>query len=48
MVPVQALEATAATFGGHAWNDWRRIAIETGNPRAKWSDITGLHIKPRL
>lgn len=41
MVPVQALEATSSTFVGHAWNDWRRIALASGDHRASWRDILG-------
>ncbi|KAG9047375.1 hypothetical protein FS837_002428 [Tulasnella sp. UAMH 9824] len=41
MVPVNALEATSGTFGGHAWNDWRARAKASGNFKAKWSDIFG-------
>ncbi|KAG9005029.1 hypothetical protein FRB90_010577, partial [Tulasnella sp. 427] len=41
MVPVNALEASSGTFGGHEWNDWRARAKASGNLKAKWSDIFG-------
>ncbi|KAL9001074.1 MAG: hypothetical protein Q9188_005541 [Gyalolechia gomerana] len=34
MVPVQALEATALAFVGHAWSQWRKdIGVENRRPR---------------
>jgi Na+-driven multidrug efflux pump len=40
MVPVLALEASALTFVGHAWGQWRRdIRVETRRAKASWTDI---------
>ena len=43
MVPVQALEASALTFGGHAWGQWR-ANVGSGTRRAKASrrDVLGM------
>lgn len=41
MVPVQALEASSLTFGGHAWGQWRAQAgAETRRYKASRQDIS--------
>lgn len=40
MVPVQALEASSLTFGGHAWGKWRaQVGVGRGRPKASRKDI---------
>ncbi|KAK6338399.1 hypothetical protein TWF730_002461 [Orbilia blumenaviensis] len=40
MVPVQSLEASAVTFVGHKWGDWRgKVGREVRRARAEWKDI---------
>ncbi|KAF2452487.1 hypothetical protein BDY21DRAFT_294614 [Lineolata rhizophorae] len=40
MVPVQSLEATALTFIGHAWGEWRQsVGISTRRTTASWRTI---------
>lgn len=42
MVPVQALEASALTFVGHAWGVWRgRVGAEVRRPKATRRDLVG-------
>lgn len=44
MVPVQALEASALTFGGHAWGQWRAtIGREARRGKASRKDILGMN-----
>lgn len=46
MVPVASLEATAVTFIGHAWGDWRHsIGVDQRKPKAQWKAIRTL-LKP--
>jgi Na+-driven multidrug efflux pump len=42
MVPVQALEASALTFVGHHWGQWRaRVGVEVRRPNATNKDLLG-------
>jgi len=42
MVPVQALEATALAFGGHAWGAWRReVGVDVRKPKVEKGDLKG-------
>lgn len=40
MVPVNALQASASTFVGHAWGAWRKgVGVEIRKPRAERGDV---------
>ena len=40
MVPVQALEATALAFVGHAWGQWRKnVGIERRQAKMSWAQL---------
>ena len=44
MVPVQALEASALAFVGHAWGTWRRrTVVDARRASATWTEILGEH-----
>lgn len=48
MVPVQALEATALAFTGHAWGHWRQqIGVDQRRPRATRADLLCI-VRPSL
>lgn len=45
MVPVQALEATALAFVGHAWGRWRKdVGVENRRPRMDKHGLIGTYI----
>jgi len=49
MVPVQALEASALTFVGHAWGQWRAfVGPDLKRPKASKGDILSMCISPIL